>query len=74
MLYWDITPGDVHLGYAATKNQQAIIKNLREGTPLQMKTNHFGDGWIILTQQGQQIGKLSNWGAKELVKKQIQLG
>lgn len=74
MLYWDLTPGDVHLGYAATKNQQVIIQNLREGTPLQMKTNRFGDGWIILTQQGHEIGKLSRWGAKELAKKQIQLG
>ncbi len=71
MLYGDYTPGDVHLGYAATKNQQTIIKNLCEGSFLQLKANQFGDGWIIRIQQGQEIGKLSRRGTEELAKKGI---
>jgi ATP-dependent DNA helicase RecQ len=59
LFYFDLTPGDVNLGYWATRNQQAVIKNLREGEPLQMKVNSFGDGWVILTQQGIEIGALS---------------
>jgi len=46
-------------GYLATKNQQAVINAIREGESLQMKANTFGDGWVILTQQGIEIGALS---------------
>jgi ATP-dependent DNA helicase RecQ len=59
LFYFDLTPSDVNLGYWATKNQQAVIKALREGEPLQMKANSFGDGWVILTQQGIEMGALS---------------
>jgi len=71
MLYGDFTPGDVHLGYSATKNNQAIIQSLQEGTPLQIKTSKFGDSWLILMQNGREVGKLSKAGTSELAKKQI---
>lgn len=59
LFFFDLSPSDVNLGYWATKNQQAVIKNLREGEFLQMKANTFGDGWVILTEQGIEIGALS---------------
>jgi len=74
MLYWDLTPGDVHLGHIATKNSQAIIQSLQEGTPLQIRTNRFGDSWIILTQNSREIGKLSQRGGSELAGKRIYPG
>jgi ATP-dependent DNA helicase RecQ len=67
LFYFDLTPGDVNLGYWATKNQQAVIKNLREGESLQMKVNTFGDGWVILTQQGIEIGALSKSAKAKLI-------
>lgn len=71
MFYWDLTPADVHLGYAATKNHQAVIQKLHEGALLHLKSNKFGNGWAIYTQLGQEIGGLSRRGTEELSKKQI---
>ncbi|WP_143842043.1 3'-5' exonuclease [Nostoc sp. 106C] len=44
MHYFDFIPADVNLAHITTKNQQDIIKILREGSPLQLKTNQWGDG------------------------------
>jgi ATP-dependent DNA helicase RecQ len=58
-------------GYGDTKDQQAVIKALREGEPLQMKVNSFGDGWVILTQQGIEIRALSKSAKAKLTQKGI---
>jgi ATP-dependent DNA helicase RecQ len=58
-------------GYWATKNQQAVIKNIREGESLQMKVNNLGDGWVILTQQGIEIRALSKSAKAKLTQKGI---
>jgi ATP-dependent DNA helicase RecQ len=71
LFYFDLTPGDVNLGYWVTKNQQAVIKALREGESLQMKVNSFGDSWVILTQQGVEIGALSKSAKAKLTQKGI---
>ena len=71
MFYIDLTPADVNLGYFATKNQQSVIKALHEGAPLQMKINQYGDGWVIQTQQGQDIGALSRRANQTLSQKGI---
>lgn len=71
MHYFDLTPADVNLGHNATKNQQGIIKTLCEGTPLQLKTNQWGNGWSICTEQNQEIGCLSKKGTQSLTNKKI---
>ena len=63
--------GDVNLGYSATKSQQSVIKALHEGAPLQMKVNRFGDGWVIQSEQGQEIGALSRRANETLSHKGI---
>ncbi len=72
MLYLDLSPREVNIGYPATVNQQAIAQNLREGAPLQVTVNRYGDGWVILTPEGQEIGALSRNGVEELRRKGIQ--
>jgi ATP-dependent DNA helicase RecQ len=83
IIYLDLTPEDVHLGYQKTRNQQGqeIITDLREGDTIQIKVSSFGDSWVITTQQGQEIGKLSDKAKGELKKRgmepkkfQFQLG
>ncbi|WP_262984737.1 3'-5' exonuclease [Nostoc sp. PA-18-2419] len=64
MHYFDLTPGDVHLGYKLTKKRQNIIKNLHEGSPVELRVNSFGNGWSIFTQQNQEIGCLSRDGTQ----------
>ncbi len=71
MLYLEMTPKDVHLGYNATKKSQQIIRNLHEGDPLQMCVSRYGNGWIILTSDGEEIGKLSKKADSDLIKKGI---
>jgi len=72
MFYFDLTPNGVNLGYKATRSQQLVIKSLGEGTPLQMRSNRYGNGWIILTQSNLEIGALSKKANNELIKKGIQ--
>ncbi|WP_017719812.1 RecQ family ATP-dependent DNA helicase [Kamptonema formosum] len=75
MLYLDLEPSDVNLGYPATRNSQPIIKTLREGDPLQIKAKQFGKnwGWVIITQQGWEIGNLSKKCTETLRRKGIQV-
>lgn len=73
MLYIDLTPRDVNLGDRVNANQQEIIKTLREGDPLQMKVNKYGNSWVIITQQGEEIGNLSRGGTETLRKKEIKI-
>ncbi|RCJ24412.1 recombinase RecQ [Nostoc minutum NIES-26] len=72
--YFDFTPGDVHLGSQITRNQQKVIKNLIEGSPIELKANSFGNGWSIFTHHNQKIGYLSHKGTEFLRKKGIQAG
>ncbi|MBD2169272.1 hypothetical protein H6G04_33460 [Calothrix membranacea FACHB-236] len=71
MYYFDLTPADVNLRHITTRNQQDKIKILREGTPLQLKTNQWGDGWNICTERHEQIGCLSRKGKELLSNKKI---
>ncbi|HEY9873431.1 MAG TPA: ATP-dependent helicase, partial [Candidatus Obscuribacterales bacterium] len=73
MLYLDLNPGDVYLDNRSTLNQQPLIKNLQEGEPLQMRVNSYGNGWVILTDRGQEIGSLSKRATEELRRKGIQI-
>jgi ATP-dependent DNA helicase RecQ len=73
MLYLDLEPKDVHIDYWATVNQQPIIETIREGEPLQMRVNRYGNNWAILTQQGREIGCLSKRGTEKLQGKGIQV-
>lgn len=74
MLYQDLDPGSVNLGYRATRSQQEVIKTLHEGAPLQIIANRYGNGWVILTEQGQEIGALSRRTNEELERRGIQPG
>ncbi len=51
--------GDINLEYSATKSNQDIIRQLREGSNLQLKCNRYGNGWTIWTEQDEEIGALS---------------
>jgi ATP-dependent DNA helicase RecQ len=51
--------GNINLGCPATESNQAIIRRLRERDNLQMRSNRYRDGWIICTNQGEEIGALS---------------
>ncbi|MBW4494353.1 MAG: RecQ family ATP-dependent DNA helicase [Oscillatoria princeps RMCB-10] len=73
MLYLDLNPKDVHIGDRATVDQQPIIETIREGEPLQMRVNRYGNNWAILTQQGREIGCLSKRGTEKLQGKGIQV-
>lgn len=68
MHYFDLTPADVYLGHKSTKNKnnQHIIKRLLEGTSIILKTNDWGNGWSIFTQDNNEIGALSQSGTESL--------
>lgn len=72
ILYINLTPKDVYLGFPGNPKQQQIVKSLREGDPLQMKVNKYRNGWAIFTQQKEEIGKLSKNGDRNLKMKGIQ--
>jgi ATP-dependent DNA helicase RecQ len=75
MVYLDLDSSDVHIGYWATVNQQSqrIIETIREGDPLQMRVNRYGNNWALLTQQGREIGCLSKACTDRLRRKGIQV-
>ncbi|MCT7953218.1 RecQ family ATP-dependent DNA helicase [Ancylothrix sp. C2] len=58
MLYLNLSPQDVNLGYAFSENQQQIVKSLREGDVIEMKANRYGNNWAIVA-EGQEVGTLS---------------
>jgi ATP-dependent DNA helicase RecQ len=66
MHYFDLTPADLHLGHRSTKNKQGIIKLLLEGTSIILRTNDWGNGWSIFTQDNNEIGALSRGGTQSL--------
>jgi ATP-dependent DNA helicase RecQ len=66
IVYRDLTPEHVDLGYSATQGQQDRIKQLQEGQPLRLRVNWFGDGWLVYTQEDVLIGDLSRKGDEEL--------
>ncbi len=70
LLYLDLTPRDVNLGYQPTRNQQEIIRKMQEGQLLQLRGNKWG-GWNIFTPEGVAIGALSRRGNDELRQKRI---
>jgi ATP-dependent DNA helicase RecQ len=57
--YFDLSPGDVNLGYWATQKRQDQIKTMREGDLLQLQPNSRRNGWIIANENGDVIGALS---------------
>ena len=57
--YFDLTPKDVHLGFQSTQQSQDVIQTIREGDPLHLRPNAWGDGWSIFTEQSIEIGALS---------------
>ncbi len=75
MVYLDLDSSDVHIGYWATVNQQSqrIIETIREGYPLHVRVNRYGNNWAILTQQGWEIGCLSKACTDTLRRKGIQV-
>lgn len=72
IIYLDLTPKYVKLSHQETVRQQEIITNLREGQTIQIKVSSYGDSWVIATQQGQEIGKLSDKANGELKKRGIE--
>lgn len=74
MHYFDLTPADIHLGYRATQNNQKIIKKIPEGSELNLRVNHYGNGWAITTPEGQEIGALSKKCTQFLQSKNIRPG
>ncbi|MDZ7965885.1 MAG: RecQ family ATP-dependent DNA helicase [Nostoc sp. DedSLP03] len=74
LYYFDFTPGDVHLGSQITQNQQKRIKNLIEGSPIELKANSSGNGWSIFTHHNQKIVCLSHNATEFLRNKGIQAG
>lgn len=74
LLYLDLTPSDVNLGFQYTKTQQKIIKSLQEGDCLKIKANPWRNGWNILTKDNVCIGALSRKGSQLLQNKGISPG
>ncbi|MDD1417596.1 RecQ family ATP-dependent DNA helicase [Dolichospermum sp. ST_sed1] len=74
MHYFDLTPADVNLGHEFTRNRQGIIRRLLEGTSIILRTNDWGNGWSIFTQDNNEIGALSRGGTQSLRDKGIHPG
>ncbi|MDX2228831.1 MAG: AAA family ATPase [Leptolyngbyaceae cyanobacterium bins.349] len=73
MLYLDLTPEDVNLGYSETQKEsnQAIIRALQEGDPLSLTANQRKNGWEIRTMDGSVVGSLSKNAVKDLMQQRI---
>jgi ATP-dependent DNA helicase RecQ len=57
--YFDFNPSDVNLGDRATQRNQDGIKTMREGDPLYLQPNSWGNGWSIFDEKQVEIGALS---------------
>ncbi|TVP68845.1 MAG: RecQ family ATP-dependent DNA helicase [Leptolyngbya sp. LCM1.Bin17] len=79
--YFDFNPGDVNLSARATQRNQDAIKPMREGDPLYLRPNRWGDGWSIFNEKQVEIGALArkcnqslDWKGLEPGKFQFQPG
>jgi len=72
LLYLDLEPRDVNLGYPDTLNNQKLIKQLKEGDIIDLVPNHRGDNLLIIG-DNQVIGQLSRAGKERLESKGILL-
>jgi ATP-dependent DNA helicase RecQ len=76
IFYADMNRKDVNHGYRQTKNKQnqEIIKKLKEGENLLLKKNRFKNNWGIYTLSNIEIGELSsgrNAGTKDIGKRKL---
>jgi ATP-dependent DNA helicase RecQ len=71
IFYADLTPGDVHLGFSASKENQHIIKALTEGDVIDLKATQKGDNWTI-RKDNIVIGLLSHKAAEKLRERRIE--
>jgi ATP-dependent DNA helicase RecQ len=74
LVYRDLGPEDVYLGHPATRKEQQLITGLREGSPLQLRVNRFGDGWLVCTEKGKEIGDLSRSADEDLRRRGLGAG
>ncbi|MFZ9738658.1 MAG: RecQ family ATP-dependent DNA helicase, partial [Prochlorotrichaceae cyanobacterium] len=73
VFYADLTPQDIHLGFAGTQAKQHLIQSLREGDPLNLIPTKNGQNWTI-RHQNQVLGLLAQKAVKDLAKRHIYPG
>jgi ATP-dependent DNA helicase RecQ len=73
VFYADLTPKDVHLGCYDSKQNQKIIKQLREGDFLDLRVGASGKSWLICFND-LVIGQLSKQAVGHLEKRGIYPG
>lgn len=65
VLYVDLTPGEVNLGFEGSKDRQGIIQQLKEGDAIDLRATAAGNNWTI-RRNNQVIGLLSSQAVDKL--------